>query len=127
MIFCDISKAFDSVSNCDKMASPEIFFIGYQIIYQKEDNVFFIGSSVSEPKYTCTSAGVPQSSVLGPLFFLIYVNDIAENLLITTRLFADDSSLTFSVSNVKDTEGIFNHDLRTQILQPPKGGQCLSD
>ena len=120
MIFCDISQAFDSVSNCDKMASPEIFFIGYQIIYQK------LRSSVSEPKYTCTSVGVPQSSVLGPLFFLIYVNDIAENLLITTRLFADDSSLTFSVSNVKDTEGIFNHDLKTHILQPPKGGQCLS-
>ena len=39
------------------------------------------------------SAGVPQGSVL--LFFLVYVNDITENLLSLTRLFADDSSLFF--------------------------------
>ena len=45
-------------------------------------------------------------------FFLIYVNDIAENLLSITRLFADDTSLAFSSSDVKDTEGIWNHDLR---------------
>ena len=51
-------------------------------------------------------------SVLGPLFFLVYVNDIAENLLSITRLFADDTSSAFSASNVKDTEGILNHDLR---------------
>ena len=37
---------------------------------------------------------------------MIYVNDIADNLLIITRLFADDTSLAFLVSNVKYTEGI---------------------
>ena len=57
------------------------------------------------------SAGVPQGSVLGPLFFLVYVNDITENLLSLTRLFADDSSLFFSATNIQDLEGILNHDL----------------
>ncbi len=57
------------------------------------------------------SAGVPQGSVLGPLLFLIYVNDITENLLSITRLFADDSSLSFSSTNTDDLEGIINHDL----------------
>ena len=55
-------------------------------------------------------SGVPQGSVLGPLFFLVYVNDITENFLSLTRLFADDSSL-FSATNIQDYEGILNHDL----------------
>jgi hypothetical protein len=50
---------------------------------------------------------------LGPLLFLIYVNDIADSLLSTTRLFADDSSLAVSSENNFDIENILNSDLRT--------------
>ena len=39
------------------------------------------------------------------------MNDISENLLSLTRLFAYDSSLFFSASNLRDIEGILNHDL----------------
>ena len=48
---------------------------------------------------------------IGPLLFLIYVNDISENLFSLTRLFADDSSLFVSASNLRDIEGLLNHDL----------------
>ncbi len=58
------------------------------------------------------NAGVPQCSVLGPLLFLVYVNAIAEHLLSITRLFADDSSLSFTSHNSDDLEGIINHDLQ---------------
>ena len=49
--------------------------------------------------------------MLGPLLFLIYVNDIADNLLSFTRLYANDSSLYYSDSSTNDIEGIINHDL----------------
>ena len=49
--------------------------------------------------------------MLGPLLFLVYVNNIAENILSLVRLFADDSSLFFSATNLKDVEGVINHDL----------------
>ena len=53
----------------------------------------------------------PKARSSGPLFFLVYVNDISDNLLSISRLVADDTSLACSASNVNDIEGILNHDL----------------
>ena len=74
---------------------------------------------------------MPQGSVLGPLLFLIFVNDISDSLLSLTRLFADDSSLFCSAASILDIEGIINHDLRILVanqwlkFNPLKTGAIL--
>ena len=58
-----------------------------------------------------TSSTVCEGSVLGPLLFLIYINDIGEKLLPLSRRFADDTSLGYSSQNVVEIENVINHDL----------------
>ena len=59
-------------------------------------------------------AGVPQGSVLGPLLYLLYINDITDSLGNLARLFADDTSLSYSGKNFDFMQIEINNDL--QIL-----------
>ena len=57
------------------------------------------------------SAEVSLGSVLEPLMFLIYINDIGEKVISLSRLFADDTSLGYSSQSVDQIKTVINHDI----------------
>ena len=61
--------------------------------------------------WTDVKTGVSQRSILGPLLFLIYINDLPNGLNSNVKLFADDTSLFFVVHNITDSANLLNSDL----------------
>ena len=58
-------------------------------------------------------SGVPQGSVLGPLLFLIYINDLTDDIKSNMKLFADDSPLFLRVTDIDITQNLLMTDLTT--------------
>ena len=100
-LFLDLSKAFDTVDHAilfDKLEYYGIRGLALDWIKNYFSNrtqyVEFNGKSSVRSKISC---GVPQGSILGPLFFLIYINDINNvSAALNLILFADDTSVFMS-------------------------------
>ena len=114
-IFCDVSKAFDRVWHKGllyKLSSVGIigpllrWFSNY--LDNRQQRVVLPG--VHSP-WSPVRAGVPQGSILGPLLFLLYINDIVESINSSIRLFADDTSLYIIVENPVEAAYQLNSDL----------------
>ena len=65
----------------------------------------------STSSWELVKSGVPQGSVLGPLLFLIYINDLPDNLKSTCKIFADDTSLFYKVFDKHVSCATLNKDL----------------
>ena len=119
MVFCDVSKAFDRVWHKGLIFKLQQVGIEGELLEWINDYLSNIQQKVVIKNCSSSlrrvSVGVPQGSVLGPLLFLVYVNDISESLLSLTRLYADDSSLFYSAASIIDIEGIINHYLRILV------------
>ena len=117
MILIDLQKAFDTI-NHDIFLS-KISCLGFSksaIAWYKsylENRTFLVNveNKFSNPgNLTC---GVPQGSILGPLIFLLYVNDMSTSVDCDLLLYADDSCLVFTGSNIKDIENNLNRNFES--------------
>ena len=105
VVFLDFEKAFDSVPHLHLYLKLKQYGIRGQILEWLSDflleqyqRVVLEGES---SKWTKVSSGVPQGSIVGPILFLLYVNDIPENLSCASEMFADDT-LLFNSGNPSD-------------------------
>ena len=70
----------------------------------------FSGTALDNVKSSTTSvdSGVPQGTVLGPLLFLLHINDFPENVKANVKLFADDCLLYKEINNISDGQNLQN-------------------
>ena len=114
-MFLEISKAFDNVwheGQILKLSRNDIsgnllYLLNFFLKYRKQ-RVVLNGQNSSWKGIT---SGVPQGSILGPLLFLIYTNDLSGGLSSNCKLFADDTSLFSVVHDVTISSSELNSDL----------------
>ena len=116
-IFLDLSKAFDTVNHSilfDKLKYYGIRGLALDWVKSYFSNrVQFVQFNDCFSASKNISCGVPQGSILGPLFFLLYINDIANvSKLVDLILFADDTSIFFSHKDINYLNNVLNRELR---------------
>jgi retron-type reverse transcriptase len=111
-IFCDLRKAFDTVDHkilLSKMSKLGIKGVELQWFRSYlTDRKQFVSINGKSSNLRDILIGVPQGSILGPLLFLIYINDLPLASSLYTLLFADDTTLVKSHSDFNELVRIVN-------------------
>ena len=108
LIYLDFQKAFDSVLYQRWQLKFKRYSIGGNILawiedvlHNRQQRVVVNGSSSD---WAQVSSGIHQGSVLGPVLFLIYINDLPDTIHNILKLFADDTKLVGKVSTVDEVD-----------------------
>ena len=112
-VFCDLKKAFDTVnfnillSKIEHYNIDATWFRSY--LHNRKQFTTVNGTKSNTRTITC---GVPQGSILGPLLFLLYINDLPRASHMSTILFADDTTLLTSAKTEEELIEDTNKGLR---------------
>lgn len=115
-ILLDFAKAFDKVPHERLLLKLHFYGIRGQtlnwighFLSERTQQVVVEGKTSGTGNVT---SGVPQGSVLGPTLFLIFINDLGNNIKSKIRLFADDTALYNNIKSVSD-QTVLQEDLKT--------------
>ena len=118
LVYLDFCKAFDKVPHCRLGKKLETHGIDGNVrnwiinwLRHRRQRVCVDGECSDWEE---VSSGVPQGSVLGPVLFLIYINDLDEGIISKIGKFADDSKLGKSINSAADVSLLAN-DLSTLV------------
>jgi hypothetical protein len=115
MIFCDVSKAFDKVWHQGIIFKLKRAGVGGTLLkwftsyLQNRSQRVVIEGAESENE--SINAGVPQGSILGPLLFLVYINDLIDEIQTNIRVYADDSTVYLSFDDPLEAASDLEADL----------------
>jgi len=105
-IVIDFSKAFDLIPHGRLLTKIPNSGVNSRVVVWLREFLLGLTPRVSVGGHLSdeVTSGVPHGSVLGPLLFLAYANDISRNIESTIRLFADDCVLNRKIINKEDIE-----------------------
>ena len=103
LILLDFSKAFDKVAHEKPISKLHFYGVRGKTLIWVKDFLDFRSQAVVlngvKSDKIAVSSGVPQSSVLGPILFLAYINDLPDQVKSRVRPFADDTAIYLAISS----------------------------